>query len=54
MVDDEEENAEEAALSVERYAEMGAAEQFILTITDQGFGKPLSGGGSGRRLQSIQ
>ena len=34
---DDEEGGEEAALSVERYAEMGAAEQFILTLTDQGF-----------------
>ncbi|MCJ8309830.1 MAG: DNA gyrase subunit A [Rhizobiaceae bacterium] len=40
--DDEESGAEEAALSVERYAEMGAAEQFILTLTDQGFGKRSS------------
>ena len=39
---DDEDNAEEAALSVERYATMGASEQFILTLTDQGFGKRSS------------
>ncbi len=39
--DDEEAN-EEAALDVERYAQMGAAEQFVLTITDQGYGKRSS------------
>ncbi len=39
---DDEENGEEAALSVERYAEMGAAEQLILTISQQGFGKRSS------------
>ncbi|MBF0664462.1 MAG: DNA gyrase subunit A, partial [Brevundimonas sp.] len=32
----------EAALSVERIAEMGAAEQFILTVTETGFGKRSS------------
>ena len=40
--EDDEAGAEEAALSVERYAEMGAAEQFILTLTDQGLGKRSS------------
>ena len=39
---DEEDGGEETALSVERYAEMGALEQFILTLTDQGFGKRSS------------
>ncbi|MEM8749278.1 MAG: DNA gyrase subunit A [Pseudomonadota bacterium] len=39
---DDEESGEEAALSVERYAEMSAAEQFILTVSDQGFGKRSS------------
>ena len=39
---DEEEVADEAALDVERYAAMGAAEQFILTISEQGFGKRSS------------
>ena len=32
----------EAALSPERYADLGAAEQFILTVTDNGFGKRTS------------
>ncbi|MGB3625879.1 MAG: DNA gyrase subunit A [Henriciella sp.] len=41
--DDGEENGdEEAALSPERIAEMGAAEQFILTIADDGLGKRSS------------
>ncbi len=39
---DDEDGGEEAALSVERFAEMGASEQFILTLTDQGFGKRSS------------
>ena len=39
---DEEETTEEVSLDVERYAEMGASEQFILTLTDQGFGKRSS------------
>lgn len=38
--DDEKVNAIE--LSQERYAEMGAAEQFILTLTEQGYGKRTS------------
>ena len=32
----------EAALSPERYAALGAAEQFILTVTDNGYGKRTS------------
>ncbi len=40
--DDGEEGVEDAVLSVERIAEMGAAEQFILTITETGFGKRSS------------
>ena len=32
----------EAALSIERIAELGAAEQFILTVTETGFGKRSS------------
>ena len=39
---DDEESTDEAALDVERYAAMGAAEQFILTISEQGFGKRSS------------
>ncbi len=38
----DEESVGEAALSVERIAEMGAAEQFILTVTETGFGKRSS------------
>ncbi len=39
---DDEETNEEASLDVERYAQMGAAEQFVLTITDKGYGKRSS------------
>lgn len=39
---EEDEVSGEAALSVERIAELGAAEQFILTVTDTGFGKRSS------------
>jgi DNA gyrase subunit A len=37
--DDAEDEGGEVALSVERYAEMGAAQQFVLTVTELGFGK---------------
>ncbi|MEM9971096.1 MAG: DNA gyrase C-terminal beta-propeller domain-containing protein, partial [Pseudomonadota bacterium] len=40
--DDEEETVEEGQLSPERYAEMSAAEDLILTITDSGLGKVSS------------
>ncbi|BEV12608.1 DNA gyrase subunit A [Asticcacaulis sp. DW145] len=40
--EDAEEGAEDASLSVERIAELGAAEEFILTIADTGFGKRTS------------
>ncbi len=40
--DDGEEAVADAVLSVERIAEMGGAEQFILTITESGFGKRTS------------
>jgi DNA gyrase subunit A len=40
--DDEAESSGDAALSVERIAELGAAEQFILTVTETGFGKRSS------------
>ncbi len=39
---DAEDAAPEGALTPERYAEMSAAEQFILTISDAGFGKRAS------------
>nr|WP_070959641.1 DNA gyrase subunit A [Hyphomonas sp. Mor2] len=43
VADDEaEDGEEEAALSAERIAELGAAEQFILTIADDGMGKRSS------------
>ncbi|MEM7493121.1 MAG: DNA gyrase subunit A [Pseudomonadota bacterium] len=40
--DDGDEGEDEAALSPERIAELGAAEQFILTIADDGMGKRAS------------
>ncbi|MBX9707580.1 MAG: DNA gyrase subunit A [Caulobacteraceae bacterium] len=40
--DDEAEGSGDAALSLERIAELGAAEQFILTVTETGFGKRSS------------
>ena len=40
--DDGDEAAGDAILSVERIAELGAAEQFILTVTETGFGKRSS------------
>lgn len=43
VADDEADDSdEEAALSAERIAELGAAEQFILTIADDGMGKRSS------------
>lgn len=38
----EENGAEEATLTPERYAELGAREQFILTVSENGFGKRTS------------
>ena len=38
----DEEAAGDAVLSVERIAQLGAAEQFILTVTETGFGKRSS------------
>ena len=35
-------NGNDVALAPERYAEMGAAEQFVLTVTELGFGKRSS------------
>jgi len=40
--DDEEEKVASIELSQKRYAEMGAAEQFILTLTERGMGKRSS------------
>ncbi|MGC6511422.1 MAG: DNA gyrase subunit A [Parvibaculales bacterium] len=41
-VTDDMETDEEATLSPERYAEMGAREQFLLTISENGYGKRSS------------
>ena len=40
--DDVAEGSGDAALTVERIAQLGAAEQFILTVTETGFGKRSS------------
>ncbi|MGZ5922689.1 MAG: DNA gyrase subunit A, partial [Rhizomicrobium sp.] len=40
--DDAEEGAEEATLTSERYAQLGAREQFVLTMSQTGFGKRTS------------
>jgi DNA gyrase subunit A len=40
--DDEEEKVAAVDLNEQRYAEMGAAEQFILTLTERGYGKRTS------------
>ncbi len=40
--DDDEDGGEEAALSPERYAELGAYEQFLLTVSENGYGKRTS------------
>jgi DNA gyrase subunit A len=39
---EEEETAEEAVLAPERYAELGGKEQFVLSVTQNGFGKRTS------------
>ncbi len=41
-IEAEEETIGEADLSEERYIQLGAAEQFILTVTDNGYGKRTS------------
>ncbi len=40
--DDEDEAEDEAALSVERFAELGANEEIILTVSTEGYGKRTS------------
>ncbi len=40
--DDAEDNGEEATLTPKRYAELGAREQFVLAVSQQGFGKRTS------------
>jgi DNA gyrase subunit A len=43
VVEDAEDNgSEEANLTAERYAELGASEQFVLTMSENGFGKRTS------------
>lgn len=42
VVEADDEAVADTALSVERIAELGAAEQYILTVTDTGFGKRSS------------
>ena len=42
MEDGEEEAGDDLALSAERYAELGAREQFVLTVSERGFGKRSS------------
>ena len=42
VADDGEDAGEEAALSPERYAELGAREQFVLAVSEQGYGKRTS------------
>ena len=41
-VDDEDDSVEEATLTPERYAALGAREQFVLTMSQTGFGKRTS------------
>src|SRR5438105_4017013 len=40
--DETEESVEEAVLSPERYAQLGAREQFVLAVSEQGYGKRTS------------
>ncbi len=40
--DEADDGGEEAVLSPERYAELGAREQFVLAVSEQGFGKRTS------------
>ena len=42
MAEEADEAVEEAVLSAERYAELGAREQFVLAVSEQGFGKRTS------------
>jgi DNA gyrase subunit A len=42
LADETEDGGEEAALSPERYAGLGAREQFVLAVSEQGFGKRTS------------
>ena len=42
MADEAEEAGEEAALTSERYADLGAKEQFVFAVSENGFGKRTS------------
>jgi len=42
VADDADDGGEEAALTTERYAELGAKEQFVLAVSETGFGKRSS------------
>jgi DNA gyrase subunit A len=42
VTEESDDNGEEATLTPERYAELGASEQFILTVSENGFGKRTS------------
>jgi DNA gyrase subunit A len=42
VAEDAEEGVEEATLTPERYAQLGAREQFVLTVSQNGFGKRSS------------
>ena len=42
VTEDEDETGEQVSLSIERIAELGAAEQHILTVSSEGFGKRTS------------
>ena len=42
VVEDAEDSGEEATLTTERYAELGAREQFVLAASENGFGKRTS------------
>ncbi len=42
LTGEEGENAESAELTPERYAELGALEQFVLTLSEKGYGKRTS------------
>ncbi len=55
--DDEESASEETTLTPERFAALGAAEQFLLTVTDRGYGKRTSAyeyGLKGRATQGVK
>ncbi len=42
LAEDQDDGVEEASLSAERYAELGAGEQFVLAVSENGYGKRSS------------